>query len=133
MDLKLSQTLRQLRILPSPGSSAISGKNCTFLAFNPLWAPFNAGGGGFHPPFGNSENWYVEYSICTYATIRFFRRKKIQFWPFSDVKTKIFIFEYFPKIPSEMNYHPFLPYFDTQHSICEIFILLFVCRGSQKS
>ena len=30
------------------------------------------GGGGFHPPFDSSENWWVEYSICTYATIKFF-------------------------------------------------------------
>ena len=30
-------------------------------------------GGGFHPPpFDSSESWYVEYSICTYATIKFF-------------------------------------------------------------
>ena len=34
------------------------------------------GGGGFHPyPFDSSEIWYVEYSICTYATIKFFLNK----------------------------------------------------------
>ena len=26
------------------------------------------------PPFDSSENWYVEYSICTYATIKFVRK-----------------------------------------------------------
>ena len=30
------------------------------------------GGGVFHPPFDSSKNWWVEYSICTYATIKFF-------------------------------------------------------------
>ena len=36
-------------------------------------------GGGFHPPpFDSSEYWYVEYSICTHATIKFFW-KKFQF------------------------------------------------------
>ena len=30
------------------------------------------GGGGFHPSFDSSENWYVEYSVCTYTTITFF-------------------------------------------------------------
>ena len=30
------------------------------------------GGGDSIPPFDSFENWYIEYFICTYATIDFF-------------------------------------------------------------
>ena len=33
------------------------------------------GGGEFHLPFDSSESWYVEYSLCIYATIEFFWKK----------------------------------------------------------
>ena len=46
--------------------------------FNPLRTtlfsvPQGPGGGWIPPPpFDSSENWWVEYSICTYTTIKFF-------------------------------------------------------------
>ena len=43
--------------------------------------------------------------------------------------SKIFIFEYFSKISFRNELTPFLPYFDTQHLIYEIFILF--VGGSQ--
>ena len=51
--------------------------------------------------------------------------KGLRMWPFSKVsKTKIFRNEL--QLPS-------LPYFDAQHSICEIFtFFLFGCRGVPK-
>mgnify|MGYP007015537702 CR=1 FL=1 len=68
------------------------------------------GGGWFQPPFEASENWHVEYSICKYATINLFfsfeggRPESLENLTFlKNVKTKILIFEYFQKIPSEMN------------------------------
>ena len=75
------------------------------------------GRGGFQPPFDSSENWQVEYCICTYATkkisvLRVLGLKKAsKFDLFQKCqKTKIFIFEYFSKIPSEMNSNdPFYP------------------------
>ena len=51
-----------------------------------------------------------------------------------NVKTKIFILEYLPKVASEMNFtHPFYTIL-IPNTICEIFIfLLFVPMGSLKS
>ena len=36
-------------------------------------------GNGFQPPFDSSENWYVEYSICTYAPVKFLKEKFLVF------------------------------------------------------
>ena len=50
-------------------------KECfLFLTLSgPFFGTARTGGGGVDstlpPPFDSSENWYVEYSICTYATI----------------------------------------------------------------
>ena len=52
-----------------------------------------------------------------------------------NVRTKIYIFEYFPKIPSEMNStHPFYPILipNTPHVKFSLFFFL-VVEGSQKS
>ena len=43
---------------------------------------------------------------------------------FQNFKTKIIIFEYFPKNSFINELHtPLLPYFNTQHLICDIFIM----------
>ena len=62
-------------------------------------------------------------------------KKASKFDLFQNVKTKILIFEYFPKIPSEMNaMHPFYPILipNTQYVKFSLFFFL-VVGGSQKS
>ena len=88
-------------------------------SFNSLGAPFNfmvsginpvrttvvSGGRGWFnpPPFNSSNNWYVEYCICTYATINFFLKRPQNLTFFPRCQNQNINFEYFPKIPSEKN------------------------------
>ena len=69
------------------------------------------GGDSTNPRFDSSENWYriIYMQICYHYFFSFLRvlgpKKASKF-----SKTKIFIFEYFTKIPSEMNSNdPFYP------------------------
>ena len=65
-------------------------------------------------------------------------KKAWKFDFFKNVKTKIFIFEYFSKIPSELNSnHHFLPYSDPNTTYVKSSLFFFFVvgghRGSQKS
>ena len=53
--------------------------------------------------------------------------KRLQIWPFKNVKIKIFIFEYFSKSFRNQLQAPFLLYFDTQHSIWDFLYISVFC------
>ena len=89
--------------------------------------------GRFHRPITHIANsikqfLYIHIVYPKFFLLRIFSfrvlglKKASKFDLFKNVKTKIFIFGYFPRIPSEMNYtHPFYPILIPIHSICEIF------------
>ena len=85
--------------------------------------------------------WYQTIPLCTHSlTLKFFGKffsfegarpeKGLKIWPFSKIsKNKIFIFEYFSKIPSEMNSNdPFYPILipNTPYLKFSIFLFLVV-------
>ena len=92
------------------GNRAIQGELKPFVHGRFSRPIIHGGGGGVQrpspPPINHIENCIKRFIYIhkAYTLIFFFFRKELQL--------------------------PFLPYFDTQHSICEIFTcLLFCCRG----
>ena len=55
--------------------------------------------------------------------------KALKYGLFKKFKTKIFIFEYFSKNPSEINFTHLFTLSDTQHLVRKLFY--FVCRDVQ--
>ena len=84
--------------------------------FTLFWYPIHLMCKNFHfvlrgVPGGSRTQWYLNIiSTMVYKKIFLIKAKKNFVLGVPKFRTKTFIFEYFPKIPSEMNSrHPFYP------------------------